>query len=569
MARTRLLAAALMAASAMAPAGAALAQDDGQTVQGRVFLDANENGKLDEGERGVEGVAVSNGREVVTTDAEGRYSLPIDGETIVRMTKPAGYAVPTNESALPQFYYIHDPDGSPNDLRYPGVRPTGPLPDRVNFPLHEAEETESFEAILISDPQPQSGREIDYIRDDVVSELIGTDAKFGMTTGDIMFDDLSLLPRYNAVIGQIGVPWWNVPGNHEMNFQASGDKHSTETFKRVFGPTYYSFNYGAAHFVALDNVDYQGRNAGREEPRYREGGVYEGRISDRQLAWLKNDLAQVPKDKLIFLAMHIPLKTYLGDNSAMNTVNRRELFDIIEDYPNLYAVAGHTHTSEHHYFDQDDGFDGETAFHHHVLATVSGSWWSGPKDARGIPDAVQRDGTPNGYHILEVDGTEAEVRFKAAGKPADHQMRVMFDVAHHTHNAHIYGDHEMGELLDGEMAANELPAASLLVNLFDGGPRSSVEFKVGDGGWRDMRHVRQIDLHVNELFQRNPDSVKPWVEAEPSSHVWKADLPDQLSAGTYTVTVRASDAFGRTHHAHKVLEVRDRGTAQSLQGGSE
>jgi hypothetical protein len=564
---TRLIAAALTAATALTPVGAALAQDDGQTVQGRVFLDANQNGELDPGEQGIADVAVSNGREVVTTDDQGRYSLPIDGETIVRMTKPAGYAVPTDESQLPRFYYIHDPDGSPTDLRYPGVEPTGPLPGEVNFPLHAAEEPDSFEAILISDPQPQSGREIDYIRDDVVGELIGTNAKFGITTGDIMFDDLSLLPRYNAVIGQIGIPWWNVPGNHEMNFLASGDKHSTETFKRVFGPTYYSFDYGAAHFVVLDNVDYKGRNAGREEPRYREGGVYEGRISDKQLEWLKNDLAQVDKDKLIFLAVHIPLKTYLGDSPAMNTVNRRELFDIIEDYPNLYAVAGHTHTSEHHYFDRDDGFDGETAFHHHVLATVSGSWWSGPKDARGIPHAVQRDGTPNGYHILEVDGTKAEVRFKAAGKPADHQMRVMFDVAHHTHNAHIYDDYQMGALLDGEMLANEVPAASLLVNLFDGGPRSAVEFKVGDRGWRDMRRVRQMDLHVNELFQRNRDSVKPWVEAEPSSHVWKADLPDRLSAGTYTVTVRATDEFGRTHHAHKVLEVRATGNAGSLQRG--
>jgi hypothetical protein len=127
----------------------------------------------------------------------------------------------------------------------------------------------------------------------------------------------------------------------------------------------------------------------------------------------------------------------------------------------------------------------------------------------------------------------------------------------------------MGELLDGEMTESEVPAASLLVNLFDGGPRSSVEFKVAGDSWRDMRHVRQMDLHVNELFKRNPDSVKPWVEAETSSHVWKADLPDQLSAGTYTVTVRASDEFGRTHHAHKVLEIRATGNAGSLQNAGK
>ena len=38
---------------------------------------------------------------------------------------------------------------------------------------------------------------------DVVAELIGTDALFGITVGDIMFDDLSLWPRYNALVGRI------------------------------------------------------------------------------------------------------------------------------------------------------------------------------------------------------------------------------------------------------------------------------------------------------------------------------------------------------------------------------
>ena len=62
---------------------------------------------------------------------------------------------------------------------------------------------------------------------------------------------------------------------------------------------------------------------------------------------------------------------------------------------------------------------------------MSGSWWSGPFDERGIAISDQRDGTPNGYHVLEVDSTDVSVRFKAAGKPADFQMRVMYDVMHH------------------------------------------------------------------------------------------------------------------------------------------
>ena len=32
------------------------------------------------------------------------------------------------------------------------------------------------------------------IRDDVIAELIGSDARFGMTMGDIVFDDMSMFP---------------------------------------------------------------------------------------------------------------------------------------------------------------------------------------------------------------------------------------------------------------------------------------------------------------------------------------------------------------------------------------
>ena len=39
--------------------------------------------------------------------------------------------------------------------------------------------------------------------------------------GDILFDDLSHFPRFNDIIGQIGIHWCNVPGNHEMNLEAA------------------------------------------------------------------------------------------------------------------------------------------------------------------------------------------------------------------------------------------------------------------------------------------------------------------------------------------------------------
>jgi hypothetical protein len=50
------------------------------------------------GDSGVAGVLVSNGREVVRTDAQGQYTLPIDDEAVIFLIKPSSYSVPTQPS---------------------------------------------------------------------------------------------------------------------------------------------------------------------------------------------------------------------------------------------------------------------------------------------------------------------------------------------------------------------------------------------------------------------------------------------------------------------------------------
>ena len=92
-----------------------------------------------------------------------------------------------------------------------------------------------------------------------------------------------------------------------------------------------------------------------------------------------------------------------------------------------------------------------------MLGTVSGSWWSGPFDPRGIPTTDQRDGTPNGYHVLEVDGVDMTVRYKAAGFPDDYQMRILFDVAHHGLRPDGLRDFRAGELFDGRFSEAQVP----------------------------------------------------------------------------------------------------------------
>ena len=118
-----------------------------EEATGVVFHDVNSNGVFDTGDFPVPFVRVSNGCEIVTTDANGRYRLPLEVNGVVFVIKPHGFRTPVNALQLPRFSYLHKPTGSPPQ-QFPGVAPTGPLPDSIDFPLYPQAEPNQFRAIL-------------------------------------------------------------------------------------------------------------------------------------------------------------------------------------------------------------------------------------------------------------------------------------------------------------------------------------------------------------------------------------------------------------------------------------
>ena len=535
------------------PASQLLAADT-TTVSGFVYENRSGGLRRQASDPGIAGVLVSNGRNVVKTDAEGRYTLPIDDESVIFVIKPTGYAVPVDEEMLPRFYYIHQPAGSPQglNLRYRGIDPTGQLADSVDFALTKTNEPQKFDVIVFADPQPESAVEINFIRDDVVNALIGNAAAFGMTIGDIMYDDLSLYPRLNRIIGQIGVPWYNIGGNHDLNYEAPSAKYSRETFRRIYGPPYYAFEYGGALFLMLDNVNYLGFDAAKPGGQ----GKYEGRFGQRQLDFVANVLNEFPTDKLVVACMHIPLQTYLDPaNPEMNTADRGDFLKLLAGRSHTVSLSGHTHTTEHHYFGAESGFSGPSPHHHHVMTTVSGSWWSGPYDHRGIAVADSRDGSPNGFHVLSIDGQNYSTRFQPAKEPNSRQMRIVLDSEFHRDRRELYNEYRMGELLSSPLSQERASASNLIVNFFDGGPNTSVEYRIGKREPIKMDRVVRLDPFVEEEFARNEATKKPWVKALPSSHIWSSRLPGDLQPGTHCIAVRVIDEYGREHRDNLVLEV--------------
>jgi hypothetical protein len=495
---------------------------------------------------------VSNGLDVVRTASDGSWSLPVrDGDSVF-VIKPAQWALPIDlATGLPRFAYVHAPDGSPDlGFRFAGVAPTGALPASIDFALHRQGEAARFSAVLFTDPQPESLAEVGYIRDDVVAVVDASEAAFGITHGDIMFDDLSYYPRYNRIVGSLGLPWFNCRGNHDMNLEAPDNVHAAETFKRVFGARWLAFQYGGATFILLDNVDYLGTDASRPNG----SGKYRGFFGERQLGFVRAVLENVPRDGLVVFSFHIPLKTLADSTVANNTVDARAFLEAIGTHSNTVSFCGHTHTNEHWYFGAADGYVGGT-HHHHILAAVSGSWWSGPFDARGIPMALQSDGAPNGFHVLAVDGGRYTTTLVPAHDPARGQMRVMLDSQVHGSDKEVFNEYPAGALLSGPVSADRLGSTRLVVNMFDGGPRSTVEVSIGGGAFRALAKVVRLDPFVVEVYERNRGSKKPWVEAGKSGHIWQMSLPPTLEPGAHVVAVRGTDEYGRTHLSRMVLEV--------------
>ena len=74
--------------------GCAFAEESVSTISGTVFLDENGNGEFDPGEKGLGGVAVSDGEVVVRTDERGLYTLKGGPEKpLVFITQPTGCRV--------------------------------------------------------------------------------------------------------------------------------------------------------------------------------------------------------------------------------------------------------------------------------------------------------------------------------------------------------------------------------------------------------------------------------------------------------------------------------------------
>ncbi len=490
-------------------------------------MDENKNGKKEPGEKGIENVGISNGRDVVFTDRDGRYSVKVEQHDVLFVIKPSGYKLPVNEFNLPQFFYIHKPSGSPQ-LNFKGVSPTGKLPARIDFPLLRGDKGEEFQILVFADPQPYNQKELGYFEKSVVKELENaTGYAFGFTLGDIVGDDLDLFKPLNMTVSKIGIPWHNVIGNHDINFDALTTEFTDETFEATYGPSTYALSEGRVHFIVLNNIIY---------PREGSFGGYIGGIRPDQFLFMENFLKYVPKEDLIVLAMHIHLFDVPEWGETFRRADRKKLFELLKDYPNTLSLSGHMHTQRHHFFRESEDWPQEDPHHHFNVGTANGNWWSGELDEEGLPHTMMQDGTPHGYATIRFSGNRYVIDWNASRKPKDYKM-------------HIYAPKVVpqGRGFRGE----------LYVNFFNGSEYCTLQFRVGETDWKPLQRVIEPDpvfLGIRHKWDTSNELLTGERPSNPvnSMHLWRARVPSNLPAGEHVIEVRAIDMFGR--------EFRDRTT---------
>lgn len=265
---------------------------------------------------------------------------------------------------------------------------------------------------LVGDPQVDDSTEMGYARRSVYRELRGRrDLDMCIFLGDLVNDNMSLLPESVGVVDSLPYQCFMVPGNHDRDVY-HGPKSSIyrrrdlSTWRNAVGYVDTSFVRGNVRFVLMNNV------------RHSDSGMtdYVGGFTDRQKHWLDSVLNRGVGETrgrkpsrvcgtpaLTILATHIPFSQMKGRDSVLA---------LIPDISRLLFVSGHTH-----FVSRDDSIP------ELIAGAACGSWWRGVRDSDGIPYALQSCGSPRGYFVADIhrDGTY-DLSYKCIGRPASEQL---------------------------------------------------------------------------------------------------------------------------------------------------
>ena len=361
---------------------------------------------------GVENVVVSDGAEVTVTNEKGIYQLKSAKKWgYVFISVPSGYEVPS-VGVLPQFHRA--------------LKNSADVVERADFKLEKVDGQDSYKIFMLGDMHLANrtgdlGQFAQFTSDltDYMTRHKG-EKMYALTLGDMTWDlywysNSYYFPQYlNTVNSQIkNLQIFHTMGNHDNDFQTRSDYDAAVKYVDQICPTYYSFNIGKVHYVVMDDIDCSSYDGSTSRN-------YVKSLSAEQLDWLAKDLSHVAKTTPVVVAMHAQVfyPTTSGFKIDHDQVNTLRLFDILDGYT-VRFVTGHTHKLFNVTPDAPivDGHN----FREYNSGSVCASWWWSGNLTPGIH--IGTDGTPGGYGIWDVTGTDFQCLYKSTGWPEEYQFR--------------------------------------------------------------------------------------------------------------------------------------------------
>ena len=361
---------------------------------------------------GVENVVVSDGAEVTVTNEKGIYQLKSAKKRgYVFISVPSGYEVPS-VGVLPQFHRA--------------LKNSADVVERADFKLEKVDGQDSYKIFMLGDMHLANRTgdlgQFAQFTSDLTDYMTRhkSEKMYALTLGDMTWDpywysNSYYFPQYlNTINSQIkNLQIFHTMGNHDNDFQTRSDYDAAVKYVDQICPTYYSFNIGKVHYVVMDDIDCSSYD-GTESRNYVKS------LSAEQLDWLAKDLSHVAKTTPVVVAMHAQVfyPTTSGFKIDHDQVNTLRLFDILDGYT-VRFVTGHTHKLFNVTPDAPivDGYN----FREYNSGSVCASWWWSGNLTPGIH--IGTDGTPGGYGIWDVTGTDFQCLYKSTGWPEEYQFR--------------------------------------------------------------------------------------------------------------------------------------------------
>ena len=480
------------------------------------------------------GIAVSDGCEIVYTDADGRYSIDTDKALgLVFVSTPSGYEPATCHGNRPDFWRLLT---TPSDES-----------ETVDFTLRKTDDSR-FALLALADNQisnrhgevncfvattvPDVNATLDSLRSDGLNPFV-------ILLGDQAHDcywksNRYGLPQAYSDIERIDARVYSVMGNHDHDPTAMNDVDAGAEWRRFVGPEYYSFDKGGVHFVVLDDEEIvdNGTTLSKDGEC-----VYKNKIRAAEMEWLRKDLARVDRSTPVVLAIHAPLLPSPGMDAEWRLVNGAELAALLKDFDHVEIISGHTHIS----YAAEKGNMHETNY-----GAVCGSWWLNARVDLGNDNNLCREGTPSGYAVWSFDDGSFTNYFKGTGLDRSVVMR-----AYDLNTLEIDNYQVAAEFAPGRKKSNEV-----LVNVWGYGPGWTVEMFEGNKPLK-VERVRSKDplflLSCPVPYVEAGNELIGTVRPVFSWHFFKAKAKKANSDVVIKVTDRFGRSYSQTMHRPKAM----------------